>query len=168
MLRGLPKNVEDELFEHCKDSYERGIEVRRTGIRQSALILIAMVVVCTLLQNVAAGLVVAVAVSVSSLCIIWAVYSVSASLNLQSDMITRLLVHSGLEQSLSRKANPYDNAHMESFFGSLKAEMVHHERFRNVAHAIAQVSDYIYFYNYERYHSALGYRSPVQYEKLAA
>jgi len=94
-----PNNVEDELFEHCKDSYERGIEVRRTGIRQSAMILIGMVVVCALLQDATAGLVGAIAVSVSSLCILWAIYSVSASLNMQSDMITRLLVYYAEKQN---------------------------------------------------------------------
>lgn len=93
MLKNLPKNVEDELFEHCKDSYQRGIAVRRTGIRYSTIILIVMLIVLALMQNIASGVVVAIAVSVSSLCIVWAIYSVSASLNMQSDMITTLLIH---------------------------------------------------------------------------
>ncbi len=99
MLRNLPKKVEDELFEHCKDSYERGITVRRTGIRYSAIVLIVMLIALALLRNVTDGLVVAIAVSVSSLCIVWAIYSVSASLNMQSDMITRLLIHYAEMQS---------------------------------------------------------------------
>ena len=93
MLRNLPKNVEDELLEHCKDSYQRGIAVRRTGIRYSAIILIVMLAGVALMQGVNDGVVVAIAVSISSLCIVRAIYSVSASLNMQSDMITRLLIH---------------------------------------------------------------------------
>lgn len=93
MLRNLPKNVEDELFKHCKDSYQRGIAVRRTGIRYSTVVLIVMLIGVAFLQNVTDGVVVAIAISISSLCIVWAIYSVSASLNMQSDMITRLLVH---------------------------------------------------------------------------
>mgnify|MGYP001561558387 CR=1 FL=1 len=93
MLQGLPKNVEDELLKHCKDSYQRGIAVRRTAIRYFTIILIVTLIVLALMQNVASGVVVAIAVSISSLCIVWAIYSVSASLNMQSDMITRLLIH---------------------------------------------------------------------------
>ena len=50
------------------------------------------------------------------------------------DFRTSLRAH-GLVQSVSRKANPYDNAHMESFFASLKTEMVHHELLRHLADA---------------------------------
>ena len=74
----------------------------------------------------------------------------------------------GLVQSVSRKANPYDNAHMESFFASLKTEMVHHETLHNMAHAKRCVRRYIKFYNHQRRHSALDYRSPAEYEANAA
>ena len=102
MLRNLPKKVEDELFEHLKDSYNMGIAVRRKGIRYSAIVLIVMLIVLALVRNVTDGLLVAVAVSVSSLCIVWAIYSISASLNMQADMITRLLVHYAEIQNKTR------------------------------------------------------------------
>jgi transposase InsO family protein len=71
----------------------------------------------------------------------------------------------GAECSMSRRGNCYDNAAKESFWGKLKTEMVHHERFRTRAHARAAVFDYIeVFYNRQRLHSSLGYLSPEQFE----
>jgi transposase InsO family protein len=73
----------------------------------------------------------------------------------------------GIRQS-SALRGPEDNAHMESFFHSLKAELVHGARFETevtLRHAIAR---YVRYYNYERLHSALAYRSPVDYESRAA
>ena len=83
------------------------------------------------------------------------------------DFRTSLRAH-GLVQSVSRKANPYDNAHMESFFASLKTEMVHHELLRHLADAKRCIRNYIKFYNHQRRHSALDYRSPVEYEANVA
>lgn len=75
-----------------------------------------------------------------------------------------LEVH-GIRCSMSRRGNCLDNAPVESFFGTLKNEHVHHRDFESVAQARAEVIDYIEdFYNSRRRHSALGYRSPVQYE----
>lgn len=75
----------------------------------------------------------------------------------------------GLMSSMSRKAMPYDNAVMESFFASLKHELTHHERFASRDAARAQVFDYIEgFYNRQRMHSSLGYRSPELFESLAS
>jgi len=62
---------------------------------------------------------------------------------------------------------PGENAHMESFFHSLKAELVHGTPFKTEAELRSQLRRYFYHYNNERRHSALGYRSPVDYEAAA-
>lgn len=61
-----------------------------------------------------------------------------------------------------------DNAHMASCFHSLKADVVHGVRFQTDADLREQLRSYIWFYNHRRLHSALGYRSPVDYEARAA
>lgn len=76
-----------------------------------------------------------------------------------------ILNEAGIIQSMSRTGNPYDNAHMESFFKSLKAEVVHGRHFSDRPEAVAYLIDYFSFYNYERRHSSLGYRSPVRFEQ---
>jgi putative transposase len=73
----------------------------------------------------------------------------------------------GLVQSMNDRALG-DNAHMESFFHSLKADVVHGVRFKNDAELREQLRSYLWFYNHQRLHSALGYRSPVDYERGAA
>src|SRR5918993_1846873 len=75
----------------------------------------------------------------------------------------RVLERHGLKQSMSRRGDCLDNAPMESFFASLKAEHVHHVRFRTRAEAKAAVFDYVeVFYDRQRLHSALGYRTPAE------
>lgn len=75
----------------------------------------------------------------------------------------------GLQSSMSRKGMPYDNAVMESFFSSLKQELTHHERFFNLDEARYKLFDYIeVFYNRQRLHSSLGYRTPVEQDRLAS
>ena len=74
----------------------------------------------------------------------------------------------GLRVSMSRKGHCWDNAHMESFFGTLKTEMVYFQTFQRLEEAVAYISDYIRFYNCERLHSGLGYCTPTQYEANAA
>ena len=70
-----------------------------------------------------------------------------------------------LVASMSRKANCYDNAHMESFWSSLKYEVVCHRKFATRNEARSAIFDYIEsFYNRTRLHSSLGYQSPVQFE----
>jgi len=70
--------------------------------------------------------------------------------------------------SMSRRANCWDNAMMESFFATLKKELIHHESYATREAARHSVFEYIeLFYNPRRRHSALGYLSPVQYEQAA-
>ena len=77
------------------------------------------------------------------------------------------LREAGLIASMSRKGMPYDNAVMESFFSSLKQELTHHESFADRDEARSQVFDYIeVFYNRQRLHSGLNYRSPAEFEKM--
>lgn len=79
-----------------------------------------------------------------------------------------LVVSAGMTRSMSRKGNPLDNARLESFFHTMKAELVHHRQFENSIDAVSHIIEYIEFYNRERLHSSLGYQSPVDYEKLCA
>jgi putative transposase len=66
---------------------------------------------------------------------------------------------------MSRKGNCWDNAMMESFFGILKREMVHHKRFGMRQEAKDTIFDYIeVFYNRSRSHSAADYFAPAEYE----
>jgi len=74
----------------------------------------------------------------------------------------------GIVPSMNRPRNCQDNAHMESFFHSLKAELVHQHRFTSDAQLNGQLGGYIErFYNLKRIHSSLGYHSPVEFERLA-
>jgi putative transposase len=73
-----------------------------------------------------------------------------------------------LQISKSRKGCCWDNANMESFYHTLKTEMVYFHRFKHLAEAIAYIMDYIRFYNQERLHSSLNYLSPNEYELKVA
>jgi len=73
----------------------------------------------------------------------------------------------GIRQS-SALRGPEDNAHMESFFHSLKAELVHGVRFETEAALRQAIAGYVRYYNHRRIHSSLAYRSPVDYEACAA
>lgn len=75
----------------------------------------------------------------------------------------------GIIASMSRKGNCYDNAHVESFFHSLKTELVYRRNFKTREEAKRAIFEWIEtWYNRERRHSALGYMSPVEFEKAAA
>jgi putative transposase len=77
-----------------------------------------------------------------------------------------LLARHGLVPSMGRKGRCYDNAVVESFFSTLKNELVHHVVFTTRAEARTAIFDYIEtFYNPRRLHQALDYRSPAEYER---
>jgi putative transposase len=76
-----------------------------------------------------------------------------------------LLQRHRLTASMSRKGNCYDNAVQESFFGTLKKELIYHEHYATRAEARASIFEYIeVFYNRHRLHSSLGYQSPEAFE----
>lgn len=86
-----------------------------------------------------------------------------------SERYRQQLLDHGIQASMSRTGNCYDNAVMESFWGKLKSEMVFHERFATIAQATAAVFEYIeVFYNRVRIHATLGYVSPEQFEARRA
>ena len=67
--------------------------------------------------------------------------------------------------SMSRKGNCYDNAAMESFWSTLKHELIYRRHFKTRAEARQAIFDFIeVFYNRRRLHSSLGYRSPIDFE----
>ena len=71
----------------------------------------------------------------------------------------------GFRQSMSRKGNPYDNAIMESFYRTLKRELVQDAGYDNPEQARQEIFQYIeLYYNTKRIHSALGWLSPTQFE----
>lgn len=79
----------------------------------------------------------------------------------------RLLATHGIDCSMSRKGNCWDNAVVESFFHTLKVELVHHRRYLTRDEARQDIFEWIeVFYNRQRRHSTLGYRSPVEFEAM--
>ena len=83
-----------------------------------------------------------------------------------SEPFQRLLVDHGITCSMSRRADCWDNAPMESFFASLKKELVHDADFATQSEARSALVEYIeVFYNTRRRHSSLGYVSPAEYEQ---
>jgi len=83
-----------------------------------------------------------------------------------SEHYQRLLDSQGIMCSMSRRGNCWDNAPMESFFASLKKELVHHEDYATRAEAKGSIFEYIEaFYNRVRRHSSLEYVAPVEYER---
>jgi putative transposase len=71
-------------------------------------------------------------------------------------------------QSMNRPKTMGDNANMESFFHSMKSDIYHGRRFTRDDELLSALADYMPRYNTHRMHSALGHRSPVDYERLAA
>ena len=80
-----------------------------------------------------------------------------------------LLMKNGCRSSMSRQANCWDNAAMESFFSRLKVELIYAGRFESIDQAKSEVFEYIeVFYNRVRRRSTLGYRGPAEYERKCA
>jgi transposase InsO family protein len=87
--------------------------------------------------------------------------------NYASGAYRQALDRAHVVMSMSRAGNCYDNAAMESFWSTLKFELVYRETFPTHAHAGTRLFDYMeVFYNRQRLHSSLGYRSPVDFELL--
>ncbi len=83
-----------------------------------------------------------------------------------SESFRKLLRENGFIQSMSRRGNCYDNAITESFFHTLKTELTSRKRYKTREEARRSIFEYIeIFYNRKRLHSAIGYCSPVEYEK---
>lgn len=78
------------------------------------------------------------------------------------------LLERGVQQSMTGGGAPSENAHMESFFHSLKADIIHGRTFATVSELRGTLARYLRYYNHRRLHSALGFQSPVDYERAAA
>lgn len=87
----------------------------------------------------------------------------------RSRVYQALLAQHGMVMSMSRKGDPYDNAVVESFFSTLKNDLIHHRRWATRDEARQAIFDFIeLFYNRQRAHAYLGYRSPVEFEGARA
>lgn len=75
-----------------------------------------------------------------------------------------VLAQHGIRVSMSRAANCWDNAPIESFFSTFKAEAVPERPWMDVHEATSAIANYIDFYNRRRLHSSLNYRSPIDFE----
>jgi transposase InsO family protein len=83
-----------------------------------------------------------------------------------SDHYQRLMARHGIECSMSGVGQCWDNAPMESFYATIKKELIHHEDYQTRQQASASIFEYIEtFYNPKRRHSSLGYVSPAEFEK---
>jgi transposase InsO family protein len=83
-----------------------------------------------------------------------------------SDTYQSALSNAGITCSMSRRANCWDNAVAESFFGTLKTELIHRTTFSTQSIAKTAIAEWIeVFYNRQRIHSTLGYISPIQFEE---
>ena len=80
-----------------------------------------------------------------------------------NEQIDNLLSTFGIKRSLSQKGTPYDNAVAEANFKSLKFEFVYQNKFNTVEELERELGGHIWWYNNERLHSYLGYKSPVEY-----
>ena len=76
----------------------------------------------------------------------------------------KIIKRAGMKQSMSRAGDCYDNAFMESCFGTIKTELEMTE-YRNYNEALKDIRDYISYYNFERKHSAIEYQTPSQFEQ---
>jgi transposase InsO family protein len=84
----------------------------------------------------------------------------------RSDIYQARLVETDMVSSMSRAGTPTDNAYVESFFKTLRNELIHHWKFKTLIECVARVIDYIDFYTERRLHSALNYIAPNAYQNL--
>jgi transposase InsO family protein len=85
-----------------------------------------------------------------------------------SDDYVRILAQYGMIPSMSRPANPYDNASCESFMKTLKREEIYANEYQDIDDLRSHIEEFIdRYYNRQRLHSALGYRAPEEFEQLA-
>jgi hypothetical protein len=83
-----------------------------------------------------------------------------------SHAYAELLEEHGIVASMSRPGNPYDNAQCESFMKTLKQEEIHTRSYRDLPHLEAHIGNFLdRYYNRRRLHSALGYRTPEDFER---
>ena len=83
-----------------------------------------------------------------------------------ADEYQGILSHFDLRVSMSGRGNCFDNAPMESFWGTLKQELVHHRRYSTRQEASREITEYIeIFYNRQRRQARLGFLSPAAYEQ---
>lgn len=83
-----------------------------------------------------------------------------------SEIVRERLTLLGIQASMSRKGNCYDNAYAESFFHTLKVERVHQRCYQTRKEAMSDIFEYIEgWYNKTRLHSSIGYQSPIDYEQ---
>jgi transposase InsO family protein len=85
-----------------------------------------------------------------------------------SDDYVRVLAQHGMIPSMSRPANPYDNASCESFMKTLKREEIYANEYQDIDDLRSHIEEFIdRYYNRQRLHSALGYRPPEEFEQMA-
>ena len=84
----------------------------------------------------------------------------------QSPKYRNYLKKASFTQSMSAKGNAYDNAVVESFFGTLKCETIYLQKVKSLSDLIRTIDEYIYWYNYERIKLTLGGYSPIQYRLM--
>jgi transposase InsO family protein len=85
-----------------------------------------------------------------------------------STLFGACLARRGIVQSMNRAGKMNDNVHIESFFHSMKSDVVHGIHFDHDHEITATLSDYMPFYNHRRLHSSLGYVPPATYEQQSA
>ncbi len=82
-----------------------------------------------------------------------------------ADSFRRTLAKVGISQSVNRPMRMTDNAHMESWHKSMKSDLYHRQTFQSDQQLRCAIRSYVEFYNTERLHSSLGYRSPIEFEQ---